>query len=37
LSASGAGAVTQSKGKQDNATHREENKKEQCNKDDRHS
>ena len=37
MAASSAGAVTQNKGKQNNASSREENKKEQCNKDDRHS
>ena len=37
LAASSAGAVTQNERKQNNASNREENKKEQCNKDDRHS
>ena len=37
LPSSSAGAVAQSKGKQNHAAHGEENKKQQCNKDDRHS
>ena len=37
LPSSSAGAVAQSKGKQNNTAHGEENKKQQCGKDDRHS
>ena len=36
LPASGAGAIAQSKGKQNHAAQGEENKKQQCKKDDRH-
>jgi len=37
LPSSSAGAVAQSKGKQNNTAQGEENKKQQCNEDDRHS
>ena len=37
LPSSSAGAVAQSKGKQNHTAHGEENKKQQCGKDDRHS